>query len=54
MGEEEFKNWLRKMYIDNCSERTEHNQTHFENAAAYYRAYPVWLKEQYKKHKGEK
>jgi len=52
--EEEFQAWLSKMYYENCKERDELGEPLFLNVDAYFNRHPKWLREQYKKFKGEK
>ena len=51
--EEDFKEWLRKMYYENCKERDIEGVPQFPNYKAYYREYPKWLKDKFNKSKGK-
>ena len=47
--EDEFKNWLRNMYHDNCSERAEHGNPPYSDVDAYFRSNTTCLKRKFNK-----
>lgn len=51
--EEDFRNWLRKMYYENCKERDLDGRPQFRSMNAYYREYPKWLENKFNESKGK-
>ena len=51
---ERFDNWLNDMYLENCKERGNLGEPLYQDVDAYFNKHPKWLREQYKKFKGEK
>ena len=47
-----FQEFIKDMYQKNTSERQREGLTPFLNMFEYYRTYPGWLKEVYKKKRG--
>ena len=47
--EEEFKEWLRNMYYENCKERAELGDSLYDDVDVYYKENPVWLKRKFNK-----
>ena len=47
-----FQDFIKNMYTENTLERQQDGRRPFLNMFEYYRAFPDWLKETYKK-KGE-
>jgi len=47
-----FQAFIQDMYIKNTVERQDDGRTPFLNMFEYYRTYPGWLKEVYKKKRG--
>ena len=45
---DEWGNWLRKMYYENCEERENFGQPIFKNVDTYYRTNSTWLKRKFK------
>lgn len=52
--DEQFQNFIVRMYNENCKERNQVGETPFENVDAYYRTYPNWLHQKFKEDKVEK
>ena len=50
----EFRNWLVKMYHENCRERDLEGEDQFESVDAYFRTYPNWLRQKFKEDEVEK
>ena len=42
-----LKNFINRLFDENCVERRDCGQKEFASAFEYFRAYPVWLKEKY-------
>ena len=52
--DDQFQNFIVRMYHENCKERNQDGVTPFENVDAYYRTYPNWLHQKFKENKEEK
>lgn len=47
-----FQDFIKDMYTENTLERQQDGRRPFLNMFEYYRAFPDWLKEVYKKKRG--
>lgn len=52
MKQSHFREWVRNIWLDNCSERDIFNEPKFD-MSEYFQKYKYWLKREYKyQHKG--
>jgi len=48
---DDWQNWLRKMYYENCEEREQFGQPIFKNVGTFFRTNPTWLKSKFNEDK---